>query len=110
MMRKWMIAGLVGALSLIGQIAVADDRGVQIKNMDGADAIVSVVDKYDGNRLILDHYRINHGETYSVAPAFGEDHSYDLQWHAERTSDHKSKDGECFGQNTPCGIDLWNAR
>lgn len=110
-MRKRITAGLIGALGMIGGVAAADDRGVQLKNIDGAaDAYVSIVDRNDGDRLILDHYRINHGETYSVAPAFGADHSYDLKWHAERTNDRKAKDGECFGQNTPCGIDLWNAK
>ncbi|RAK55578.1 hypothetical protein DJ017_14200 [Phenylobacterium soli] len=104
-------AVLAGALVLIGGgVAAADEPGVQITNLDQADAIVSVIDRNDGDRLILDHYRINHGETYSVTPRFGRDHSYDLRWHAERTSDHKAKDGECFGRETPCGIDLWEAR
>jgi len=110
-MDKRITVGLVGALALIGGAAAADDRGVQIRNIDGSsDAYVSIVDKNDGNRLILDHYRINKGETYSVAPTFGDDHSYDLKWHAERIGDHKAKDGECFGQGAPCGIDLWQAK
>lgn len=109
-MKKRRTACLIGALGLIGGVATAEDRGVQIKNMDAADAVVSIVDRNDSDRVILDHYRINHGETYSVAPAFGADHSYDLKWHAERTTDRKSKDGECFGRETPCGIDLWQAK
>ena len=109
-MQKRITAGLIGALGLFGGIAVADERGVEIKNVDAADAYVTVVDKNDGNRVILDHYRMNHGETYSVTPTFGADHSYYLQWHAERAGDRKAKDGECYGQNTPCGFDLWKAK
>ena len=109
-MRKRMTAALVGALALIGGIAAADERGVQIRNLDGSDAYVTLIDKNDGNRVILDQYRINHGETYSVTPTFGYEHSYDLKWHAERAGDRKAKDGECFGKDTPCGIDLWQAK
>jgi hypothetical protein len=111
-MQKRMTAGLLGAaLALTGGLASADERGVQIKNLDGADdAYVSIVDRYDHDRLILDHYRINHGETYSVTPTFSRDHTYDLRWHAERIRDGKTKDGECIAQNTPCEVDLYNAQ
>jgi hypothetical protein len=111
-MKTRMAAGLLGAaLVLAGGAALADERGVQIKNLESADdAYVSIVDRNDHDRVILDHYRINHGETYSVVPTFARDHSYYLHWHAERTSDGKSKDGDCGGQGTPCEIDLYGAR
>ena len=111
-MRKRTTAGLIGgALALIGAIASAEERGVQIRNIEAQDdAYVTIVDRNDHDRLIVDHYRINHGETYSVTPVFQSDHTYDLRWHAERTSDGKSKDGECVAQNTPCDVELYNAR
>lgn len=111
-MQMRMTAGLIAAaLALVGTIAAADERGVQIRNIEAADdAYVSIVDRNDHDRVILDHYRINHGETYSVTPAFQRDHTYDLRWHAERTSDGKAKDGECVAQNTPCDVDLYNAQ
>jgi hypothetical protein len=99
------------ALALIGGIAAADERGVEIRNVDGAaDAYVSLVDMNDGKKVILDHYRINHGETYSVTATFAGDGGYYFRWHAERTSDGKSKDGECGGHGTPCNVDLYQAK